>query len=122
MEWRKARPRRQKKKKKKKTIITYRIISKKLTVETTSIYCSCSITPSHHSCSSLLKSTHAFHITCAEMHADHIVSAGSLHNNALHFSSSMDSREKKVPYGDSNPYPLLTSPGSLPSDYIHGRC
>ena len=52
-----SRPRRKKKKKKenrKKTTITYRRISKRLAVETTSLYCSCSITPSHHSCSSLL--------------------------------------------------------------------
>ena len=86
MEWRKARPRHQKEKE--KTIIIYRRISKRLAVETMSIYCSCSITPSHHSCSSLLKSTHVFHITCAEMHADHIVSSGLPHNNALHFSSN----------------------------------
>ena len=40
----------------------YRRISKRLAVETTSLYCSCFITPSHHSCSSLLKSTHAISI------------------------------------------------------------
>ena len=87
----------------------YRRISKRLAVETTSLYCSCFITPSHHSCSlawpdprrkreglatpdyrscsSLLKSTHAISIDFAEMHADHIVSSGSPHNNVLHFSS-----------------------------------
>ena len=87
----------------------YRRISKRLAVETTSFYCSCFITPSHHSCSlawpdprrkreglatpdyrscsSLLKSTHAISIDFAEMHADHIVSSGSPHNNVLHFSS-----------------------------------
>ena len=27
-------------------------------------------------------------LTCAEMHADHIVSSGSPHNNVLHFSSN----------------------------------
>ena len=70
----------------------YRRISKRLAVETTSLYCSCFITPSHHSCSlawpdprrkreglatpdyrscsSLLKSTHAISIDFAEMHAD----------------------------------------------------
>ena len=86
----------------------YRRISKRLAVETTSLYCSCFITPSHHSCSlawpdprrkreglatpdyrscsSLLKSTHAISIDFAEMHADHIVSSGSPHN-VLHFSS-----------------------------------
>ena len=86
----------------------YRRISKRA-VETTSLYCSCFITPSHHSCSlawpdprrkreglatpdyrscsSLLKSTHAISIDFAEMHADHIVSSGSPHNNVLHFSS-----------------------------------
>ena len=89
----------------------YRRISKRLAVETTSLYCSCFITPSHHSCSlawpdprrkreglatpdyrscsSLLKSTHAISIDFAEMHADHIVSSGSPHNNVLHFSSSI---------------------------------
>ena len=83
----------------------YRRISKRLAVETTSLYCSCFITPSHHSCSlawpdprrkreglatpdyrscsSLLKSTHAISIDFAEMHADHIVSSGSPHNNVL---------------------------------------
>ena len=88
----------------------YRRISKRLAVETTSLYCSCFITPSHHSCSlawpdprrkreglatpdyrscsSLLKSTHAISIDFAEMHADHIVSSGSPHNNVLHFSSN----------------------------------
>ena len=88
----------------------YRRISKRLAVETTSLYCSCFITPSHHSCSlawpdprrkreglatpdyrscsSLLKSTHAISIDFAEMHADHIVSSGSPHNNVLHFSST----------------------------------
>ena len=87
----------------------YRRISKRLAVDTTSLYCSCFITPSHHSCSlawpdprrkreglatpdyrscsSLLKSTHAISIDFAEMHADHIVSSGSPHNNVLHFSS-----------------------------------
>ena len=75
----------------------YRRISKRLAVETTSLYCSCFITPSHHSCSlatpdyrscsSLLKSTYAISIDFAEMHADHIVSSGSPHNNVLHFSS-----------------------------------
>ena len=87
-------------------------ISKRLAVETTSLYCSCFITPSHHSCSlawpdprrkreglatpdyrscsSLLKSTHAISIDFAEMHADHIVSSGSPHNNVLHFSSTYD--------------------------------
>ena len=29
-------------------------------------------------------------ITCAEMHADHIVSSGLPHNNALHFSTVYD--------------------------------
>ena len=89
----------------------YRRISKRLAVETTSLYCSCFITPSHHSCSlawpdprrkreglatpdyrscsSLLKSTHAISIDFAEMHADHIVSSGSPHNNVLHFSSNI---------------------------------
>ena len=89
----------------------YRTISKRLAVETTSLYCSCFITPSHHSCSlawpdprrkreglatpdyrscsSLLKSTHAISIDFAEMHADHIVSSGSPHNNVLHFSSNI---------------------------------
>ena len=47
------------KKKTEKTIITYRRISKRLAIETTFLYCSCSITPSRNSCSSLLKSTHA---------------------------------------------------------------
>ena len=28
-------------------------------------------------------------LTCAEMHADHIVSSGSPHNNVLHFSSDI---------------------------------
>ena len=89
MEWRKARPRGQKKKTE-KTIITYRrMISKRLAVDTTSLYCSCSITSTNHSCSSLLKSKHAISITCTEMHADHIVSSGSPHNNVLHFSSIM---------------------------------
>ena len=74
-------------KKTEKTIITYRRISKRLAVETTSLYCSCSITSTNHSCSSLLKSKHAISITCTEMHADHIVSSGSPHNNVLHFSS-----------------------------------
>ena len=46
----------------------YRRISKRLAVETTSLYCSCFITL----------------LTCAEMHADHIVSSGSPHNNVLH--------------------------------------
>ena len=35
-----------------------------------------------------IKVSMPFHITCAEMHADHIVSSGSPHNNALHFSSN----------------------------------
>ena len=77
-------------KKTEKTIITYRRISKRLAVETTSLYCSCSqITSTNHSCSSLLKSKHAISITCTEMHADHIVSSGSPHNNVLHFSSNI---------------------------------
>ena len=89
----------------------YRRISKRLAVETTSLYCSCFITPSHHSCSlawpdprrkreglatpdyrscsSLLKSTHAISIDFAEMHANHIVISGSPHNNVLHFSSNI---------------------------------
>ena len=95
----------------------YRRISKRLAVETTSLYCSCFITPSHHSCSlawpdprrkreglampdyrscsSLLKSTHAISIDFAEMHADHIVSSGSPHNNVLHFSSYEYSRHSR---------------------------
>ena len=48
-----------KKKKRTKTILTDQRISKRLAVETTSLYCSCSIIPSNHSCSSLLKSKHA---------------------------------------------------------------
>ena len=47
-------------KKTEKTIITYRRISKRLAVDTTSLYCLCSqITSTNHSCSSLLKSKHA---------------------------------------------------------------
>ena len=57
--WNKERPGQDAKKKKEKTIITYCRISKRLAVETTSLYCSCSITPSHQLCSSLLKSIHA---------------------------------------------------------------
>ena len=37
--------------KNKQTIITFHRISKRLAVETRSLYCSCSIIPSHHSCS-----------------------------------------------------------------------
>ena len=94
----------------------YRRISKRLAVETISLYCSCFITPSHHSCSlawpdprrkseglatpdyrscsSLLKCTHAISIDFAEMHADHIVSSGSPHNNVLHFSSNWGEPER----------------------------
>ena len=74
-------------KKTEKTIITYRRISKRLAVDTISLHCSCSITSTNHSCSSLLKSKHAISITCTEVHADHIVSSGSPHNNVLHFSA-----------------------------------
>ena len=102
----------------------YRRISKRLAVETTSLYCSCFITPSHHSCSlawpdprrkreglatpdyrscsSLLKSTHAISIDFAEMHADHIVSSGSPHNNVLHFSSNMCIMHGSVTYLHDN--------------------
>ena len=85
--WNGERPGQDAKKPKKKNIITDRRISKRLAVDTTSLYCSCSITSTNHSCSSLLKSKHAISITCTEMHADHIVSSGSPHNNVLHFSS-----------------------------------
>ena len=74
-------------KKTEKNIITYRRISKRLAVDTTSLYCSFSINSTNHSCSSLLKRKHAISITCTEIHADHIVSSGSPHNNVLHFSS-----------------------------------
>ena len=67
---------------KKQTIITYRRISKRLAVETTSLL----LYMFYYSIPSLLKSKHAISITCAEMHADHIVSSGSPHN-VLHFSS-----------------------------------
>ena len=74
-----ARPRRQKKQKK---TITYRRISKRLAVETTSLL----LFMFYFSIPSLLKSKHAISIICAEMHADHVVSSGSPHNG-LHFSS-----------------------------------
>ena len=67
----------------KKTIITYRRISKRLAVDTTSLL----LYMFYYSIPSLLKSKHAISITCAEMHADHIVSSGSPHN-VLHFSSN----------------------------------
>ena len=108
----------------------YRRIKKRLAVETTSLYCSCFITPSHHSCSLawpdprrkreglatpdyrscslLLKSTHAISIDFAEMHADHIVSSGSPHNNVLHFSSYY--------YNDS-----VSSTSAIAALDIHGR-
>ena len=68
--------------KNKQTIFTYRRISKRLAVETTSLL----LYMFYYSIPSLLKSKHAISITCAEMHADHIVSSGSPHN-VLHFSS-----------------------------------
>ena len=57
--WNGERPGEDTQKNQTKTILTCRRISKRLAVETTSLYCSCSITPSHHSCSSLHKSKHA---------------------------------------------------------------
>ena len=63
----------------------YRRISKRLAVETTSLYCSCFITHAHHCAKVRMPSL----LTCAGMHADHIVSSGSPHNNVLHFSSNM---------------------------------
>ena len=79
-----------KKNKQEETIITYCRISKRLAVETTSLL----LFMFYYSIPSLLlipaqkyASHMPFHITCAEMHADHIVSSGSPHNNALHFSS-----------------------------------
>ena len=78
-------------KNRKSYLITYRRTSKRLAVDTTSLYYSCSITSTHHSCLSLLKSMHAISITCAEIHADHIVSSGLPHNNVLHFSSYTES-------------------------------
>ena len=65
-----------------KTIITYRRISKRLAVETTSFL----LFMFYYSIPSLFKSKHAISITCAEMHTDHMVSSGSPHN-VLHFSS-----------------------------------
>ena len=86
-------------KKTEKTIITHRRISKRLAVDT-SLYCSCSITSTNHSCSSLLKSKHAISITYTEIHADYIVSSGSPHNNVLHFSSILCS-EFNTPLNNS---------------------
>ena len=63
-------------------IITYRRISKRLAVETISLL----LFIFYYSIPSLLKSKHAISITCAEMHANHIVSSGSPYN-VLHFSS-----------------------------------
>ena len=71
---------------KKQTIITYRRISKRLAVETTSLL----LFMFYYPIPSLLKSKHAISITCAEMHADHIVSSGSPHN-VLHISSNITS-------------------------------
>ena len=62
----------------------YRRISKRLAVETTSLL----LFMFYYSIPSLLKSKHAISITCAEMHADHIVSSGSPHN-VLHFSNNI---------------------------------
>ena len=73
-----------KKTRKKNTIITYRRISKRLAVETTSLL----LFMFYYSIQSLLKSKHVISITCAEMHADHIMSSGSPHN-VLHFSSTL---------------------------------
>ena len=70
---------------KKQTIITYRRISKRLAVETTSLL----LYMFYYSIQSLFKSKHAISITCAEMHADHMVSSSSPHS-VLHFSSIYD--------------------------------
>ena len=83
--WDGERPGQDAKKSGKKKIITYRRISKRLAVETTSLL----LFIFYYSIPSLLKSKHAISITCAEMHASHIVSSGSLHN-VLHFSSNKE--------------------------------
>ena len=82
--WNGERPGQDAKKTGKKTIITYRRISKRLAVQTSLL-----LFMFYYSIPSLLKSKHAISITCAEMHADHIVSSGSPHNNVLHFSSTV---------------------------------
>ena len=47
-------------------------------------------------------------LTCAEMHADHIVSSGSPHNNVLHFSSIIiDIRDYANVYVVSNIYNII---------------
>ena len=65
----------------------YRRISKRLAAETTSFIVHVlllhPITHAHHYSKVRMPSL----LTCAEMHADHIVSSGSPHNSVLHFSS-----------------------------------
>ena len=76
----------------KKTIITYRRVSKRLAVETTSL-----LLFIFYYSPSLLKSKHAISITYAEMHANHIVSSGSPHN-VLHFSSNNWGEPERAPH------------------------
>ena len=85
--WNGERPRQDaKKKREKKTIITYGRISKRLAVETTSLL----LFMFYYSIPSLLKSKHAISITCAEMHADHIVSRPTIMSCISLVSSDVD--------------------------------